>query len=89
MRATATNCGTGWWRSRKAHGFDLKITGAPSMPYVRITDESLMLHQEWCARMHPARGLFHLPSQLVCFNGPYDDDIAETLEIADEAFQIG
>ncbi|MBW1988408.1 MAG: aminotransferase class III-fold pyridoxal phosphate-dependent enzyme, partial [Deltaproteobacteria bacterium] len=39
-------------------GYDLAVTGAPSMPYLRITnDESMMLHQDWCGEV-TRRGAF-------------------------------
>ena len=40
----------GMVRMAADHGFHLKVTGMPSMPFVRLTDdESLMLHQRFCS----------------------------------------
>ncbi len=50
-----------------SYGYDLKVSGATSMPYLRITnDPSLMLHQEWCGEctkreptsLHTITGLY-------------------------------
>ena len=70
------------------YGYTLKVTGAPSMPYVRITnDESLMLHQDWCAEC-TRRGAFFTPHHNWFMSTAHTDaDIQRTLEIADEAFK--
>ena len=40
------------------HGFDLVVSGAPALFYLRIAnDDNLMLHQEWVAEC-VNRGLF-------------------------------
>jgi glutamate-1-semialdehyde 2,1-aminomutase len=73
----------------KTYGYDLKVTGAPSMPYLRITnDESLMLHQDWCAEC-TKRGAYFTSHHNWFFSTAHtDDDIKQTLEIADDAFQF-
>ena len=73
----------------KKYGYELKVTGNYAMPYLRIVnDPSLMLHQDWCAEA-TKRGAFftsHHNWFLSCKHT--DADIAKTLEIADEAFQV-
>ena len=72
----------------KAHGYSLKVTGAPAMPDRRITDdESLMLHQQWCGECI-RRGAY-LTSHYNWFisTAHTDEDIQRTLEIADHAFK--
>lgn len=69
------------------HGFDLHVSGVPSLFYLRLADdESLMLHQEWiseCVR----RGVFFTSHHNHFINASLsDEDIAETIAIADEAF---
>ena len=72
----------------KAHGYHLQVSGAPSMPYLRITDDaSLMLHQQWCAEC-TRRGAY-LTSHHNWFvsTAHTDEAIQRTLEIADDAFK--
>jgi glutamate-1-semialdehyde 2,1-aminomutase len=72
----------------KAHGYQLKVSGAPAMPYLRLTDdESLMLHQQWCGEC-TRRGAY-LTSHHNWFvsTAHTDEDIQRTLEIADDAFR--
>lgn len=69
------------------HGYDLRVSGVPSLFYLRLADDpSLKLHQEWIAEC-VKRGVFftnhhnHFINAALC-----DEDIAETVEIANEAF---
>lgn len=73
----------------KANGFNLKISGHPSMWYMRITDDdSLMLHQEWVAEC-VRRGIFFTNHHNLFMNcAVSEEDIKYSLEIADEAFRI-
>lgn len=72
----------------KSHGFDLKVTGIPSMWYMRIAnDDSLILHQEWVAEC-VRRGAFFTNHHNLFINCALtDDDIKLTHEIADDAFK--
>ena len=72
----------------RGYGYELKVTGVPSMPYVRITnDESLMLHQDWCAEC-TRRGAYFTPHHNWFISAAHTDaDIQRTLEIVDEAFK--
>ncbi len=57
---------SGLQRLAEKHGYELAVTGVPSMPYLRLTDDpSMMLHQRWCAECHPSRRVLHLAPQLV------------------------
>ena len=68
-------------------GFDLRVTGMPSLFYLRLADDdSLMLHQKWIAEC-VRRGVFFTSHHNHFINASLTDaDIAETVEIAKEAF---
>ena len=71
------------------YGFDLHVTGVPSLFYLRLADDpSLMLHQEWiseCVR----RGVFFTSHHNHFINASLTDgDIAETVDVAREAFAL-
>ena len=54
------------------YGYNLKVTGAPSMPYLRITDdESLMLHQDWCGECTKRGAYFTSHHNWFILDGPY------------------
>lgn len=73
----------------KGHGFNLKVTGVPSMWYMRITnDDSLMLHQEWIAECVRRGAYFTNHHNLFMNCSITDEDIKLTHEIADEAFRF-
>lgn len=71
------------------HGYDLHVSGVPSLFYLRIAnDDSLMLHQRWIAEM-VKRGVFLTNHHNHFLNYALsDEDIKETIEIADEAFRV-
>jgi glutamate-1-semialdehyde 2,1-aminomutase len=72
----------------KNHGYNLKATGIPSMPYLRITDdESLMLHQRLCGEC-TRRGAY-LTSHHNWFvsTAHTDEDMRQTWDILDDAFK--
>ncbi|MCG8571979.1 MAG: aminotransferase class III-fold pyridoxal phosphate-dependent enzyme [Spirochaetes bacterium] len=71
----------------KKYGIDLKITGVPSMFYMRITnDDSLMMTQEFCAEC-TKRGVFFISHHNHFINCSLtDEDIKQTIAVADEAF---
>lgn len=68
---------------------NLKVSGMPSMFYVRITDDdSLMMTQEFTAEC-TRRGAFLVSHHNHFINCSLTDaDIAETIEIAHEAFKV-
>ena len=71
------------------YGFDLHVSGVPSLFYLRIADdESLMLHQEWIAEC-VRRGIFFTNHHNHFVNASLtDEDIAETVAVAEEAFAV-
>ena len=71
------------------YGFDLHVSGVPSLFYLRLADDpSLMLHQEWVAEC-VRRGVYFTNHHNHFINAALsDEDIKETIEIADEAFAI-
>ena len=71
------------------YGFDLRATGVPSLFYLRLADDpTLKLHQEWIAEC-VLRGVFFTNHHNHFINYALsDEDIAETIEIADEAFAV-
>lgn len=73
----------------RKHGYTLVASGAPSLFYLRLADDdSLMLHQRWIAEM-VKRGVFLTNHHNHFINYALSDaDIAETIEIAGEAFAV-
>ena len=73
----------------RKYEFDLRVTGAPSLFYLRIADDpSLKLHQEWIAEC-VRRGVFVTSHHNHFMNAAMTDaDIKETGEVAREAFRI-
>ena len=71
------------------NGFDLRVTGAPSLFYLRIADDpTLMLHQEWIAEC-VKRGVFFTNHHNHFINAALTEaDISETVDIAEEAFEV-
>jgi glutamate-1-semialdehyde 2,1-aminomutase len=69
------------------HGLDLHVTGVPSLFYLRLADDpSLMLHQRWIAEC-VRRGVYFTNHHNHFINAALsDEDIRETIEIAEEAF---
>ncbi|MBQ4206930.1 MAG: aminotransferase class III-fold pyridoxal phosphate-dependent enzyme [Clostridia bacterium] len=68
-------------------GFDLRVSGAPALFYLRIAnDDSMMLHQEWIAEC-VNRGAFFASHHNHFINASLThEDIAQTIEIAEDAF---
>ena len=73
----------------KEYAFDLRVSGVPSLFYLRIADDpSLALHQEWIAEC-VKRGVFFTNHHNHFINASLsDEDIRETVEIAKEAFAV-
>ncbi len=71
------------------YGFTLRVSGVPSLFYLRLLDDpTLMLHQEWIAEC-VRRGVFFTNHHNHFINAAVtDEDIAETVDIARDAFQI-
>jgi glutamate-1-semialdehyde 2,1-aminomutase len=72
----------------QSHGFTLKTSGVPSMPFLRIVDdESLMLHQDWCGECTKRGAYFTSHHNWFVSVAHTDADIKKTLNIADDAFK--
>ncbi|MBN2157671.1 MAG: aminotransferase class III-fold pyridoxal phosphate-dependent enzyme [Candidatus Lokiarchaeota archaeon] len=73
----------------KDNGFNLKVTGHPSMWFMRIADDdTLNLHQEWIAEC-VKRGVFFTSHHNQFINCSLTEaDIEVTLKVADEAFKV-
>ena len=72
----------------KSHGYTLKVTGAPSMPYLRLTDDdSLMLHQDLCAECTRRGAFFTSHHNWFLSTAHTDEDIQQTWDIMDDAFK--
>lgn len=71
------------------YGYDLRVTGIPSLFYLRLADDpSLMLHQQWIAEC-VRRGVFFTNHHNHFINAALtDEDIAETVSVAREAFAV-
>jgi glutamate-1-semialdehyde 2,1-aminomutase len=80
---------TGLIETAKKYDYDLHVSGVPSLFYLRIAnDPSLVTHQEWIAEC-VKRGVFFTNHHNHFINAALTDaDIAETIEIADEAFAV-
>ena len=74
-------------KAAATNGFDLRASGAPALFYLRIAnDDSMMLHQEWIAEC-VNRGVFFASHHNHFINASLThEDIAETIEIAEDAF---
>lgn len=81
--------GQGLRAAGEKYGFDLHVSGMPSLFYLRLADDpSLMLHQEWIAEC-VKRGVFFTTHHNHFLNYALsDEDIAQTIAAADEAFAV-
>jgi glutamate-1-semialdehyde 2,1-aminomutase len=71
----------------RRHGYTLKVSGHPAMPYLRITDDpSLMLHQRWCGECTKRGAFFTSHHNWFVSAAHTQEDLDRTLQIADEAF---
>lgn len=71
------------------YGYDLRVSGVPSLFYLRIADDpTLSLHQEFIAEC-VQRGVFLTNHHNHFINAALTDgDIAETVAVADRAFAV-
>ena len=76
-------------KTAQKHGFDLRVTGALALPYLRLADDdSLIIHQAWIAEC-VKRGVFFTNHHNHFINAAMtEQDIKETIEVADEAFEV-
>ena len=73
----------------RKHGFDLRVTGALALPYLRLADDdSLIIHQAWIAEC-VKRGVFFTNHHNHFINAAMsEEDIKETIDVANEAFEV-
>ena len=73
----------------KKYGYDLHVTGAPSLFYLRVADDpSLSTHQQFIAEC-VKRGVFFTNHHNHFINAALtEEDIKETIAVADEAFSV-
>lgn len=88
MISQGTKMTNGLVEAASNYGIDFKVTGVPSMPYMRIAnDDSLMMQQAFCAEC-TKRGVFFVSHHNHFINCSLTDkDIDKTLSVADEAFR--
>lgn len=69
------------------HGHELKVTGMPSMPYLRTEhEEGIEFHQALCGEC-TRRGVFITSHHNLFVSAAHsDEDLQQTLEVFDEAF---
>lgn len=89
LNEKGTRLKNGLLTQAQKYGYDLRVTGAPSLFYLRIADDpSLKLHQEWIAEC-VKRGVFFTNHHNHFINAALsNEDIDETIEIAGEAFAV-
>ena len=80
---------TGLVSAAEKYGYDLRVSGAPSLFYLRIADDpTLTLHQEFIAEC-VQRGIFLTNHHNHFINAALTDgDIEETVAVADRAFAV-
>ncbi len=87
MRDFGEKLRDGLIETARRHGCELKMSGHPAMPYLRLIDDpTLMLHQNWCGEC-TRRGAFFTSHHNWFVSAAHNqEDLNRTLEIADEAF---
>ncbi len=98
MLAIGTKLNQGLIAVAKEHGFDLRATGLPSMPYLRLADEVDPVVTQGLSAFHTglhARWIRSIVEQGAYFSDFHnnfvstahtDEDLARTWEMADKAF---
>ena len=88
FKEVGTQLTDGFVAAGKEHGFDLRVTGAPALFYLRIAnDDSLLLHQDWVAEC-VNRGMFITSHHNHFINASLtQEDINRSIEIAEDAFK--
>jgi glutamate-1-semialdehyde 2,1-aminomutase len=77
----------GLQRLADQHGYELRVSGVPSMPYLRLTDDpSMMLHQRWCAECTRRGAYFTSHHNWFMSCAHTQEDLDRTLAIAEDAF---
>ncbi len=89
IREKSNKLTEGMVKIAKNYGYDLKVSGHPAMPYLRITDdESLMLHQDWCGECTKRGAYFTSYHNWFLSTAHTDADIKRTWDIGDDAFKV-
>ncbi len=88
FKEMGTELTNGLVKAGAEHGFDLVVSGAPALFYLRIAnDDSLLLHQDWVAEC-VNRGLFITSHHNHFINASLTkEDINRSIEIAEDAFK--
>ncbi len=88
FKEMGTQLTDGFVAAGKEHGFDLRVTGAPALFYLRIAnDDALLLHQDWVAEC-VNRGMFITSHHNHFINASLtQEDINRSIEIAEDAFK--
>jgi glutamate-1-semialdehyde 2,1-aminomutase len=77
---------TGMVQIAKSHGLDLRVSGHPAMPYLRIADDpSLMLHQDFCGECTRRGAYFTSHHNWFLSTAHTDEDLQRTWDIVDDA----
>ena len=99
MLKTGKKIMDGLVRVAKGYGYDLRVSGLPSMPYLRITNQELPALSEGMAALHKGlhadwisecvqRGAYFLDYHNHFVSTAHNDkDIQRTWDIADDAFK--
>lgn len=86
-------------RIARGHGYDLRVTGVPSMPFLRIANEEAPVFTEGVSALHKGlhadwisecvqRGAYFLSYHNNFVSAAHtDEDIQRTRDIADDAFR--
>ena len=69
------------------HGYDLKVSGIPAMPYYRLTNVPFDIHSRWIDEC-VTRGVYFLNYHNHFVSTAHDDgDLKRTFDIVNEAFK--
>jgi glutamate-1-semialdehyde 2,1-aminomutase len=74
----------GMVRLAEQHGFHLKISGPPQLPYMRLVDETLMLHQRFCGECTRRGAYFASGRNWFVSTAHTEEDLQSTLQIVDD-----
>ena len=70
------------------HGLNLKVTGEPAMPYLRITNgPKFAIHQRFCGECTRRGAFFTSHHNWFLSTAHSDEDIQRTLDIVDEGLK--
>ena len=92
MQQTGKRLREGMVRIGEGHGFDLRVTGVPSMPFVRVagyngTIAQAELHQRWCGECTKRGAFFASHHNWFLSTAHTDRELGRTLDIVDDAFR--